>query len=96
MGKNVYVIGYVKGLQCSTNRGWPKGAQTEQSTERRLNLCKANQKAFCKFILACYGDIVFGIVEKSVTMDLPNGDTNLVWNSLKLRFDPYNHQTSWK
>ena len=32
--------------------------------------------------------INFGIVEKSVTKDLPNGDATLAWKSLKRRFDP--------
>ena len=29
-----------------------------------LKLRKANDKAYCKLILACHGDISFGIVEK--------------------------------
>ena len=53
-----------------------------------LKLHKANDKAYCKLILAYHGDISFGIVEKSVTKELPNGDANLAWNSLKQRFDP--------
>ena len=48
-----------------------------------MKLCKVNQKAHCKLILACHGDIAFGIVEKSVTKDLPDGDANLAWNALK-------------
>ena len=32
-----------------------------------LKLRKANQKAYCDLILACHGDIAFGIVEKSIT-----------------------------
>ena len=33
--------------------------------------------------MACHRDIAFGIVEKSVTKDLLDGDANLAWNSLK-------------
>ena len=48
----------------------------------------ANQKAYCKLILAYHKDKAFGKVEKSVTKDLPDGDANLAWDSLKQRFDP--------
>ena len=53
-----------------------------------LKLRKANQKTYYELILACHGDIAFGMVEKSVTKDLSDGDKNLAWNSLKRRFDP--------
>ena len=53
-----------------------------------LKLRKANQKVYCELILACHGDIAFGIVEKSVMKDLSDGEANLAWNSLKKRFDP--------
>ena len=53
-----------------------------------LKLRKANDKAYCELILACHRDISFGIVEKSVMKELPNGDANLAWNSLKQRFNP--------
>ena len=42
-----------------------------------LKLRKVNQKAYCQLNLACHGKIVSGIVEKSVTKDLPDGVTNL-------------------
>ena len=42
-----------------------------------LKLHKANQKTYCKLILACHRDIAFNMVEKSVTKDLPDGDANL-------------------
>ena len=38
--------------------------------------------------MACHRNIAFGIVEKSVTKDLSDGDAKLAWNSLKRRFDP--------
>ena len=67
----------------------PKQSKVLKETDKKLlKLRKANDKAYCKLILACHGDISFGIVEKSVTKDLPNGDANLAWNSLKRRFDP--------
>ena len=67
----------------------PKQSKTLKETDKDLiKLRKANEKAYCELILACHGDISFGIVEKSVTKDLPDGDANLAWKSLKRRFDP--------
>ena len=67
----------------------PKQSKVPKETDKELlKLCKANDKAYCELILACHGDISFGIVEKSVTKDLPNGDANLAWNSLKHKDDP--------
>ena len=67
----------------------PKQSKTLKETDKDLiKLRKANEKAYCKLILTCHGDIVFGIVEKSVTKALPNGDANLAWKLLKWRFDP--------
>ena len=67
----------------------PKHNKVLRDTDKELlRLRKANQKAYCELILACNGDIAFGIVEKSVTKDLPDGDANLAWNSLRRRFDP--------
>ena len=56
--------------------------------EDLLRQRKANEKAYCELILTCHGDIAFGTVKQSVTKDLPDGDVNLAWNSLKCRFDP--------
>ena len=67
----------------------PGQSKVLKDTDKKLlKLCKANQKAYCKLILVCHGDIAFRIVEKSVTKDLPDGEANLAWNSLKRRFDP--------
>ena len=62
----------------------PKHNKVLKDTDKELlKLLKANDKAYCELILAYHGDILFGIVEKSVTKDLPEGDTHLAWNSLK-------------
>ena len=67
----------------------PKHNKILKDTDKDLlKLRKANEKAYCELILACHGEISFGIVEKSVTKDLPDGDANLAWKSLKRRFDP--------
>ena len=47
-----------------------------------------NEKTYCKLILACQGLIVFNIVRKCTTDDLPTGNAYLAWNKLKERFDP--------
>ena len=67
----------------------PKQSKVLKDTHRDLlKLRKANQKTHCELILASHRDIAFGIVEKSLTKDSPDGDVNLAWNSLKRRFDP--------
>ena len=67
----------------------PRQSKVLKDTDKELlRLRKANDKAYCELILACHGDISFGIVEKSVTKDLPEGDANLAWKALKRRFDP--------
>ena len=67
----------------------PKQTKVLKETDKELlKLRKANDKAYCELFLACHGDMSFGIVEKSVTKVLPNGNANLAWNSLKRRFDP--------
>ena len=67
----------------------PRQSKVLKDTDKDLlKLCKANQKAYCELILACHGDIAFGIVEKSVTKILPDGVANLAWSSFKCRFDP--------
>ena len=43
----------------------PKQIKVLKDTDKDiLKLRKANQKAYCELILACHGDIAFGIVEK--------------------------------
>ena len=60
-----------------TNRNVPKQSKVQKDMGKDLlKLCKANQKAYYKLILVCHGDTAFGIVEKSVTKDLPDGDKN--------------------
>ena len=46
--------------------------------------------------MACHGDIVFGIIEKSVTKDIPDGGANFAWNSLNRRFDPQTSSNKMK
>ena len=71
-----------------TNPKVPKQSKVLKDTDKDLlKLRKANQKAYCKLILAYHRDIAFSIVEKIVTKDLPDGDANLAWNSQKRRFD---------
>ena len=67
---------------------WKQSKVLKDTDNHLLKLSKKNQKTYCKLILAYHRDIAFGIVEKLVTKDLPNGDTNLAWNSLKFRLDP--------
>ena len=61
-----------------------KDTDTDKENEK---LRKANEKAYCKLILACQGPIAFNIVRKCTMDELPTGNTYLVWNKLKERFD---------
>ena len=62
-----------------------KDTDTDREKEKLRN---ANEKAYCKLILACQGPIAFNIVRKCTTDDLPTGNAYLAWNKLKERFDP--------
>ena len=45
----------------------PKQSKVLKDTDKDLlKLCKTNQKAYCKLILACHRDIAFRIVEKFI------------------------------
>ena len=61
-----------------------KDTETDREKEK---LHKANEKAYCKLILSCQGPIVFNIVRKCTTDDLPTRNTFLAWNKLKEIFD---------
>ena len=66
----------------------PRQSKILKDTDKDLlKQRKASQKTYCELILACHGDIAFELVEKSVTKDLPDGDTHLAWNALKWKFD---------
>ena len=85
MGKQIYVGCYIKRIQQLTvdDPKVPRQSKVLKDTHKdSLKLCQVNQKAYCKLILAGHRDIAFGIVEKSVTKDLQDGDANLAWNSL--------------
>ena len=49
---------------------------------------EANDLAYNDLILACDGDVAFGIVETSVSSSLPDGDAELAWKSLHTKFMP--------
>ena len=61
---------------------------TETDREKK-KLRKANEKAYCKLILLCQWPILFNIIRKYTTDDLPTGNAFLAWNKLKERFDPW-------
>ena len=61
-----------------------KDTETDREKEK---LQKANEKAYCKFILSCQGLIAFNIIRKCTTDDLPTGNAFLAWNKFKERFD---------
>ena len=46
----------------------------------------ANESAVADLTLACQDNVSFGIVAKSVTEELPEGDASLAWESLKERY----------
>ena len=53
------------------------------SNKANLKGWKENKKVYNDLILACSGEIGFAIVDKSVTRDLPDGDTELIWQELR-------------
>ena len=67
---------------------------TEADKEKE-KLHKANEKEYCKFILAC-----FNIVRKGTMDKLPTGNAFLAWNKIKERFNPQKFANSklthWK
>ena len=82
--KKFMLVATLKGydiILTETDPKVPKESKVLKETDTDLlKVHKANQKAYCELILAFHGDLAFGIVEKSVTTDLPDGDANLTWN----------------
>ena len=87
MAKKIMSAATLRGnnsILTEANLKVPKQSKVLKDIDKDLlKLRKANQKAYHVLILACHGDIAFTIVEKSVTKDLPDDDTNLAWSSLK-------------
>ena len=62
-------------VQTETDPIVPKQSKVLKYMDKDLlKLRKANQKAYCKLILACHGDLAFEIVGKSKTKDLLDGE----------------------
>ena len=61
---------------------------TDSAEKELLEAREANELAYNDLILACDGDVAFGIFETSVSSDLPDGDAKMAWNSLHSKFMP--------
>ena len=51
-----------------------------------------NERAYNKLILAMQGELTFEVVEDSTTNELPDGDINLAWMNLKIKYEPNTSQ----
>ena len=50
--------------------------------------CEINVQVYNDLILSCQEDVMFGIIDESVSTNFPNGDARLAWKNLKDRFKP--------
>ena len=79
--KKIMSAATLRGYNIALMEAYPKVSRQSKvlkdMDKELLKLHKANQKAYCELILACHGDIAFGIVEKQATKDLPDSGTNL-------------------
>ena len=62
--------------------------ETKAADKVLLAAREANELAYNDLILACDGDIAFGIVETAVSAELPDGDAKLAWKNLHTMFMP--------
>ena len=62
--------------------------KTTEEGKKKKKYREANQKAYSNLNLLCSCKISFEIMAGVTSKDLPDGDVNLAWNSLKQRFDP--------
>ena len=68
---------------------WNDSLDETNPTEKVLLLAReANEIAYNDLILACNGDVAFGIIETSTTTKIPNGDAKLAWKNLNAKLMP--------
>ncbi len=73
-------------LATVTARGYQEVLKPSDATE---NASSANNiMAYNDLILSCQDDVLFGIIEESVSETFPDGDARLTWKNLCDRFEP--------
>ena len=73
-------------LATATVKGYREVLKPSDPTKKadpELNVLVYND-----LILSCQEDIIFGIVDESVSTDFPDGDARLAWRNLKDRYEP--------
>ena len=73
-------------LATATAKGY-RDILTPGTTEAVPDSTRNNQ-AFSDLILSCQEDVIFGIVNESVSTTFPGGDAKMAWDNLYERFEP--------
>ena len=73
-------------LAMETARGLREVIKPDEPEE--LQELKDNDRVYSDLMLACQEDVVFGIVDDSVTEAYPDGDAREAWKRLNDRFEP--------
>ena len=60
--------------------------ESNEAGKKKKLAREANEAAFADLTLSCQVDVSFGIVTRSTTKELPEGDAKLAWDNLKQRF----------
>ena len=60
----------------------------DDSQATQIKLRNINELAYSKLLLACQEEVCFGVINKDMTTDQPEGLASLVWANLTMRYKP--------
>ena len=60
----------------------------DESQAAQIELRNMNELVYSKLLLACQGEVCFGVVNKAMTTEQPEGLASLAWANLTARYEP--------